>query len=93
MLRQLGQYVPRELTCVEAIAERLDVDPARGLCSRLPGVVASVLRVAVWRWTAGGPEPPRPAQFDVRPVKRGCRPDSSATTWCLRAHPMKTRTW
>lgn len=30
MLRQLGQYVPQELTCVEAIAERLDTDPDRG---------------------------------------------------------------
>lgn len=58
MSRQLAQYASLERALAEALAERLGVDPDRDLRpALLAGVAVSVLRVAIRRWIAGGPEP------------------------------------
>lgn len=55
--RQLAQYSSLERELAETLAERLAVDPDQDLRpALLAGITVSVLRVALRRWTAGGPE-------------------------------------
>ncbi|MGH3445478.1 MAG: TetR family transcriptional regulator [Nocardioidaceae bacterium] len=56
--RQLAQYATVERTFIDAMAERLGLDPDVDLRPALLAAIAvSVIRVATHRWTAGGSTP------------------------------------